>query len=78
VISSKRCRLSCKRFRSCYACGMLSLLLSAIAFFVASYFTRRWLDDMGIPKTMTRSIMIFVAAALVSYGVAFVVDLVLA
>lgn len=57
---------------------MLSLLLSAIAFFVASYFTRRWLDDMGIPKTMTRSIMIFVAAALVSYGVAFVVDLVLA
>ena len=54
---------------------MLSLLLSTIAFFVASFFIKRWLDDMGIPKTMTRSIVIFVVAAAVSYGVAFVVDL---
>ena len=54
---------------------MLSLVLSTIAFFVASYFTKRWLDDTGIPKSMTRSIVIFVAAAAVSYGVAFVVDL---
>ena len=53
---------------------MWSLLLSTIAFVIASYFTKRWLDDMGIPKTMTRSIVIFVAAALVAYGVAFVVD----
>jgi hypothetical protein len=59
-----------------YACGMLSLVLSTIAFFVASFFTKRWLDGMGIPKTMTRSIVIFVAAAVVSYGVAFVVNLV--
>jgi hypothetical protein len=60
-----------------YACGMLSLVLSTIAFFVASFFTKRWLDGMGIPKTMTRSIVIFVAAAVVSYGVAVVVDLVI-
>ena len=53
---------------------MWSLLLSTIAFVIASYFTRRWLDGMGIPKTMTRSIVIFVAAALIAYGVAFVVD----
>ena len=63
--------------RSCYACRMLALLLSTVAFFVAAYFTRRWLDDMGIPKTMTRSIVIFVAAAAASYAVAFVVDLVI-
>jgi hypothetical protein len=54
--------------------SMPSLVLSTIAFFVASYFIKRYLDDMGIPKGMTRSIVIFVAAAMISYGVAFVVD----
>jgi VIT1/CCC1 family predicted Fe2+/Mn2+ transporter len=53
---------------------MLSLVLSAIAFFVASFYIKRWLDGMDIPKGMTRTIMIFVAAAAVSYGVAFVVE----
>jgi len=61
-----------------YACGMLSLVLSTIAFFIASFFTRRWLDGMGIPRTMTRSIVIFVAAAVVAYGVAVVVDIAIA
>ena len=56
---------------------MLSIVVSTIAFFVAAFFTKRWLDDMDIPKTMTRSIVIFVAAAAVSYGVAFIVDLVI-
>jgi hypothetical protein len=56
---------------------MLSIGLSTIAFFVAAFFIKRWLDDMGIPKTMTRSIVIFIAAAAASYGVAFVVDLVI-
>ena len=53
---------------------MTSLVLSTIAFFVASFFIKRWLDGMDIPKTMGRTIVIFVAAAAVSYGVAFVVD----
>lgn len=56
---------------------MLSLLLSTVAFVIAFYLTKRWLDDMGIPKTMTRSIVIFVAAAIVSYAVMFVVNLVI-
>ena len=34
---------------------MLSLVLSTIAFFVASYYLKRYLDDMDIPKGMTRS-----------------------
>ncbi len=55
---------------------MLSLVLSTIAFFIASFFIKRRLDDMGIPKTMTRAMMIFVGAAAISYGVAFVVDIV--
>lgn len=61
-----------------YPCPMASLILSAIAFFVASFFIKRWLDDMDIPKTMGRAIVILVAAAAVSYGVAFIVDLVIA
>jgi hypothetical protein len=55
---------------------MLSIVVSTIAFFVAAFFIKRWLDGMGIPKTMTRNLVVFVAAALVSYGVAFLVDLV--
>lgn len=53
---------------------MLSIALSTVAFFIAAYFIKRWLDDMDIPKRMTRSIVVFVAAAAVSYGVAFLVD----
>ena len=53
---------------------MLSLVLSTVAFFVASYFAKRYLDDMGMPKGAVRTLWIFCVAAAVSYGVAFVVD----
>ena len=53
---------------------MLSLALSTVAFFIAAYFVKRRLDEMDIPKSMTRSMVVFVIAATVSYGVAFVVD----
>ena len=56
---------------------MTSLVISTIVFFVAAFSIKRWLDGMDIPKGMTRSIVIFVAAAVVSYGVAYVVDLVI-
>ena len=53
---------------------MLSLFLSTVAFFIASYFIKRYLDGIGVPKSMTRSITIFVLAAMISWGVAFAVD----
>jgi hypothetical protein len=53
---------------------MLSLVLSTVAFFIAGYFAKRYLDDMGLPKGTTRSVSIFCFAAAVSYLVAFVVD----
>jgi hypothetical protein len=53
---------------------MLSLVLSTIAFFIASFFLKRYLNELQIPKSMTRSIVIFVLAAMIAYGVAFVVD----
>jgi len=53
---------------------MLALVLSTIAFFVAGYFIKRYLDAIGIPKTMVRGMVVFVLALAVAYGVAFVVD----
>jgi hypothetical protein len=53
---------------------VLSLVLSTIAFFVASYFLRRWADDNEFPKGMTRSLGIFVFALAIAYGIAWLVD----
>jgi VIT1/CCC1 family predicted Fe2+/Mn2+ transporter len=53
---------------------MLSLVLSTVAFFIAGFYARRYLDDMGIPKGSTRSLSIFCVAAAVSYLVALIVD----
>jgi hypothetical protein len=51
-----------------------SIVISTIAFFVASYYIKRWADDNDIPKGITRSISIFVLAIALAYGVAWVVD----
>jgi hypothetical protein len=53
---------------------MASLVLSTIAFFVASYFIKRWMEDNEIPKGMTRSVTIFILAATLAYGVGWVID----
>ena len=53
---------------------MLSLMLSTVAFFAAGFFIKRHLEGMGIPKGMTRSIVVFVLALTVAYGVAFLAD----
>jgi len=55
---------------------LLRLVVSTIAFFVASFYIKRYLDGIGVPKTMTRGLAIFVLALAVAYGVAFIVDLV--
>jgi len=52
----------------------LGLVLSTIAFFAASYFIKRYLDEIGVPKTVTRGLVVFVMALVIAYGVAFVVD----
>ena len=53
---------------------MLSILVSTIAFFVTTYYFKRFLEDMGIPKGMTRGTLIFTAALLISYLVAILVS----
>lgn len=53
---------------------MLSFLLSTVAFFVAAYFIRRYLDDIGVPRTMGRGLVVWVLALAIAYGIAFIVD----
>ena len=57
-----------------YNARMLGIVLSTIAFFVASYFIKRYLDEIGIPKTMVRAMVVFVLALAAAYGVAFIAD----
>jgi hypothetical protein len=52
---------------------LLSLVISTVAFFVAAYFIKRYLNGMDIPKGMTRSIVVFTLALAIAYGVALVV-----
>jgi hypothetical protein len=51
-----------------------SLVASTIAFLVASYFIKRWMDDNDMPKGMTRSLAILVLALALAYGVGWLVD----
>ena len=53
---------------------MLSIVISTIAFFVVSYFVKRWADENDLPRGMTRSVAIFVVAAAFAYGVAWLVE----
>ncbi|HEX4332576.1 MAG TPA: hypothetical protein VH040_10575 [Usitatibacter sp.] len=55
---------------------MASFFLSSFAFFIAGFFIRRYLEDMGIPKTMTRALVVFVLALMVAYGVGWIVDVI--
>jgi hypothetical protein len=53
---------------------VLGIVLSTLAFFVASFFLKRWADANDFPKGMTLNISIFVAAIAIAYGVAWMVD----
>lgn len=51
-----------------------NLIISTIVFFIALWYIRRYLDDQGIPKGMTRSLLTFTFAYLVSWGAGEAVD----
>ncbi len=53
---------------------MLSIALSIIAFFVASFYLKRYLERMDIPEGATRGALIFSLALAVSYLVALAAD----
>jgi len=53
---------------------MPNLIISTIVFFVAAWFVNRYLDEQEIPKGMTRGVLVFVLASLVSWGAGAMVD----
>lgn len=57
---------------------MTSIVVSTIAFLVFSYYLKRWADDNELPRGITRSTSILVVAAVLSYGVAWLLDKLLA
>ena len=52
----------------------IGLVVSTIAFFVFTYYLRRWADHNDIPRGMTRNVAVFVVALALAYGVAWAVD----
>jgi len=53
---------------------MWSLVISTVVFFVASFFLKRKLEEMGIPKGMTRGATMFTLALAAAYVAGAAVD----
>ena len=53
---------------------MLSLIVSTVAYFAASYYIKRYLDGLEAPPGFKRNALTFCAALLIAYGVAAAVD----
>ena len=54
--------------------SMWNLIISTIAFFIAAWYIRRYLDEQGLPKGMTRRMLVFLLASIVSWGAGAAVD----
>lgn len=54
--------------------SMWNLIISTIIFFIAAWYFHRWLDEQGIPKGMTRGVLVFTLASIVSWGAGEAVD----
>ena len=54
--------------------SMWNLIISTIVFIIAAWFIRRYLEEQGIPKGMTRGLLVFILAYVVSWGAGEAVD----
>jgi predicted PurR-regulated permease PerM len=48
--------------------SLWNLIISTIVFFIAAWYLHRYLEQREIPKGMTRSLLVFVLASIVSWG----------
>lgn len=53
---------------------MLSIVISTIVYFVASFFIKRQFVEMGLPAGMTRGLMVFCLSVAITYGAATAID----
>lgn len=51
-----------------------NIIISTAVFFISVWYIRNYLDRQAIPKSMTRSLLVFVLASLVSWGAGALVD----
>lgn len=54
--------------------SLWNLLISTVVFFVAAWCIRRYLEEQGIPKGLTRGMLVFVLAYILSWGAGEAVD----
>ena len=54
--------------------SMWNLIISTIVFFIAAWYIHRYLDEQGIGKGMTRGVLVFLLASLVSWGAGEMAD----
>lgn len=54
--------------------SLWNLVISMIVFFIAVSYLRRYLEEQGLPKGLTRGTLVFVLASLVSCGSGELVD----
>jgi hypothetical protein len=52
-----------------------NIIISTIGFVIAAWFIRRKLDEYGLPKGMTRGLLVFVLAYMFAWGAGRLVDL---
>ena len=48
--------------------SLWNLLVSTLVFFIAAWYIKRYLEQQGIPKGMTRGLLVFMLAYGVSWG----------
>lgn len=56
--------------------SMWNLVISTVVFFAAAWYLHRYLDEQGMPRGMTRGMLVFTLASMISWGAGEVVDLV--
>ena len=54
--------------------SLWNIIISTIVFVIAAWYIRRWLDEHGLPKGMTRGLLVFVLAYVVSWVSGELVD----
>ncbi|MDE3207281.1 MAG: hypothetical protein KGL58_00365 [Pseudomonadota bacterium] len=54
--------------------SMWNLIISTIVFFIAAWYFHRVLEEHGLPKGMTRGLLVFMLASVISWGAGDAVD----
>jgi hypothetical protein len=54
--------------------SMWNLIISTMVFFIAVWYFNRIMDEQSLPGGMTRSVLVFVLASMLSWGAGELVD----